>query len=134
LQEKAVRSIILSIALLATPAVAQTPDWHSAQRIEVDLSNFKFTPARIELRQGQPYVLHIVNQSDGSHDFNAKAFFAAARIAPEDKSKAAHGEVELSGNESTDLRLIAPPSGSYELHCGHFMHSTFGMKGSIEVR
>lgn len=34
------RQIILSSLLLATPAMAQTPDWHGAQRIEIDLSSF----------------------------------------------------------------------------------------------
>jgi uncharacterized cupredoxin-like copper-binding protein len=115
-------------------AQGQAPDWTRAKRIDAQLTNFRFTPDHIILTHGQPYVLHIVNASSGGHDFNAKAFFKAAAVAPEDAARANHGEVELHGGDAADIRLIAPAAGSYELHCGHFMHQSFGMKGVIEVQ
>ena len=110
-------------------AVAQAP-----QAINVDLSNFKFTPATLTLTHGRSYVLHFVNSSSGGHDFVAKEFFDAASIAPEDRAKVKHGEVELDGGESTDIHIVAGAPGSYKSHCSHFMHSSFGMTGTIVVQ
>jgi uncharacterized cupredoxin-like copper-binding protein len=117
----------LAMLLLGAAAPAQ-------QRIEIDLSNFKFAPATITLAHGQPYVLHLQNKAGGSHDFVAKSFFAAAAVAPGDRAKIANGSVELEGGESADIHLTAPVAGSYEVHCSHFMHATFGMTGKIVVR
>ena len=127
------KSFLSAVALLAL-AGAQAPAQASPERVEIDLSNFKFTPSTITLRQGQPYVLHFVNTAKGGHDFAAKAFFDAATVAPEDRAAIAKGEIELRGGQSADVRLTAPVAGTYEAHCSHFMHSTFGMTGKIVVQ
>jgi plastocyanin len=34
-----------------------------------------------------------------------------------------------------DVRLIAPTApAAYKVHCSHFLHQTFGMKGEIVVQ
>ncbi|MET0309567.1 MAG: cupredoxin domain-containing protein [Sphingomonas sp.] len=119
--------LVLPIAALALTAAVQP------QRIDIQLSNFKFAPDTIKLVHGQPYVLHLENKAGGSHDFVAKTFFAAAAVAPGDKAKIANGSVELEGGDSADIHLTAPAAGSYEVHCSHFMHTTFGMTGKIVV-
>jgi uncharacterized cupredoxin-like copper-binding protein len=120
---------------LAIPAIGSAQDGGHPKRIEIDLANFKFVPDRIVLRHGESYVLHFVNQAGGGHDFVAKAFFAAARVDPADAAKVRNGEVELEGGEAVDVRLTAPAAGAaYEVHCSHFMHQTFGMKGEILVQ
>jgi uncharacterized cupredoxin-like copper-binding protein len=124
------RFALAALVLLASnaPGAAQTPD-----RVEIDLSSFKFTPSTIALHHGQSYVLHFVNKASGGHDFAAKAFFKAATIAPGDRATVAKGQIELDGGETADVHLTAPAPGTYEAHCSHFMHSTFGMTGSIVV-
>jgi len=32
------------------------------------------------------------------------------------------------------VRLVVNRIGTYDVHCSHFMHSIFGMKGKIVVR
>jgi|CZQE01.1.fsa_nt_gi uncharacterized cupredoxin-like copper-binding protein len=125
------RVVLVALALLAFagPAAAQSPE-----RIEIDLSNFKFTPSTITLRHGQPYVLHFVNTAKGGHDFSAKAFFDAASMEARDRAVVAGGEIELRGGQTADVRLTAPAPGTYDVHCSHFMHSTFGMTGKIVVK
>lgn len=125
---------ILFAALAATsiPAAAQAPAG-GPDRIEIDLSNFKFTPSSITLHHGSAYVLHFVNKAGGGHDFVATSFFAAADVAPADRTRIANGGIELRGGEAADVRLVAPAPGRYEAHCSHFMHSTFGMRGEIVV-
>ena len=120
--------LIVPTAALALTASAQP------ERIDIQLSNFKFAPATIAMTHGQPYVLHLTNGSGGSHDFVAKGFFAAAQVAPGDRARIRGGSIELDGGESADIHLTAPAPGSYEVHCSHFMHSTFGMTGKIVVK
>jgi uncharacterized cupredoxin-like copper-binding protein len=127
---KSILSAVALLALAGAPALAQS----SAQQVEIDLSNFKFTPDSITLQHGQPYVLHFVNQAKGRHDFEAGAFFDAASIAPADRAVVAKGKVELRGGQAVDVHLTAPAAGTYEAHCTHFMHSTFGMTGKIVVQ
>jgi uncharacterized cupredoxin-like copper-binding protein len=102
--------------------------------VEIELSNFKFTPATINLEHGRDYVLHFVNRSSGGHDFSAPAFFAAAKVAAEDQGKLSKsGRVALGGGEEARIHLTAPAAGHYKVSCTHFMHTTFGMTGEIVV-
>lgn len=122
-------SLLTLAALLASPVLAQSPE----QRVDITLKSFKFEPPEIRLKHGAPYVLHFVNTSEGGHDFAAKQFFAAARIAPSDAAAVRGGAVRLRGGEARDVHLIAPAAGRYEVRCTHFLHSTFGMKGAVVV-
>jgi len=110
--------------LVAAPVPAET-------RIDIALSNFKFTPATIHLKAHQPYLLHLT--SDGGHSFAAPAFFTAATVAPEDRAKIAKGKIEVDEIAPIDIHLTAPAAGSYEAHCTHFLHASRGMKGVILV-
>jgi plastocyanin len=123
--------IPVALFLAPLPLLAQPVE---PVRVEIDLSSFKFEPATITLDHGRPYILHFVNRSGSGHDFVAKAFFAAATVASEDRARTANGGVELEGNQSVDIHLTIPRPGTYDVHCSHFMHSTFGMKATIIVR
>ena len=120
-------------AASAVPLLAQVTDYSRAQAVEVDLSNFKFTPAKVELRAGQPQLLTLINKASGGHNFAAKEFFAAADIAPQDAGLVRKGSVEVEGGQSVTIHLV-PKAGQYDLKCTHFGHSTFGMTGVIVVR
>lgn len=129
-----------SIALLligalntVAPAATQPIDWEHVPHIAVALESYRFDPATISMRHGEPYVLAFVNKSDGGHNFVAKEFFAAATVSDADRSRIAKGGVSLDGGQSVEIHLIAPAVGTYEVHCSHFMHASFGMKGSVVV-
>jgi plastocyanin len=121
---------ILLAGFAGGAAISQGP----AQSVTVELSSFKFTPSQLTLTHGRPYVIHFTNTSSGGHDFVAKEFFAAATIAPEDRSKVGKGEIELGGGESVDIHLVPNSPGTYKSHCSHFMHSSFGMTGTVVVQ
>jgi plastocyanin len=131
---------ILSIAGLTGCAIAATnvaaadtsADWAAAKQVDVVLKDFDFVPKDIQLQRGQRYRLHLVNQGSGGHNFSAPKFFAAAQLAPADAVALKKGGIDLKKGESRDVRLI-PSAGTYKLKCTHFMHSGFGMKGSITV-
>ena len=126
------RLALPALALLMMAASQPQPQ-SQPQQIDVQLSNFKFAPPDIAMSAGQPYVLHLTNTADGGHDFAAKSFFTAADVAPEDRAKIKDGKIELKGGESVDIHLTAPAAGSYEVHCSHFLHASFGMVGKITV-
>jgi uncharacterized cupredoxin-like copper-binding protein len=115
------------LALLALPAV--TAAQPSPRTVEIDLSNFDFTPNAIRLRAGEPIVLHLVNTAHGGHNFAAPEFFAAAAGV---SGPVTDGKVELHGNQTVDIRLT-PARGQYHLRCTHTMHTAFGMTGEIDV-
>lgn len=127
---RSISALALFAMALAAPASGRSDN---AERIEIDLSSFKYTPSTITLTHGRSYLLHFVNQSGGGHDFVARSFFADATIEPGDRPLVGKGEIDLQGGETKDIHLIVPTPGRYEAHCSHFMHSTFGMKASIVV-
>jgi uncharacterized cupredoxin-like copper-binding protein len=113
----------------AQPAIPQAPT-----AVNVQLSNFKFSPRTIVLDRGKPYVLRLYNASGGGHDFAAPAFFAASSIAPFDRRWVRGGEVEVPPGQLRLIRLTAPAPGTYKLKCTHRFHKTLGMSARIIVR
>jgi uncharacterized cupredoxin-like copper-binding protein len=126
-------AVSVAIALvMATSVLAQESS--QADRVAIELSSFKFTPSTITLEHGRPYVLHLSNKARGSHNFVAKTFFAAADVAPADRARLSKGGIEVDGGDQAEIHFTAPSPGRYEVHCSHFMHTSFGMKGEIIVR
>lgn len=127
------KAAVLAGALggLLSPAQAQAPA-SAPLPVEILLTDFDFTPKHLRLRQGQLYRLHFVNRGSGGHNFSAPEFFRSADIEPADAGAVRKGKVELAKGESRDVRL-RPAAGSYKVKCTHFLHSAFGMKGSITV-
>lgn len=117
------------VAASLSPANAQR-----AAVMEIHLANFRFTPNPIMLDHGRSYVLRLVNDASGGHDFTAKDFFAASSMTSAERSQVADGEIEVPAGQVREVRLTAPASGSYPLKCSHAFHKAFGMKGKIVVR
>jgi uncharacterized cupredoxin-like copper-binding protein len=117
--------LLLPLAILAFPAAAQT----GTRTVEINLSNFDFTPSTIRLRAGEPVVLHLVNTAHGGHNFAAPEFFAAASGV---SGPVTDGKVELRREQSVDVH-VTPARGHYRLRCTHTMHTAFGMSGEIDV-
>ncbi len=125
-----IKSLFVLPLLLLAPA---QPGWAQADPVTVTLANFSFAPKQINLHPGQSYRLHIFNSASGGHNFDAPEFFKAAKIDPEDSGQVKNGKIEVAGGQSADVRFVAPAAGDYELHCSHFLHEGFGMKGTISV-
>ena len=123
---RAVAAIALLTAVPSTAPAAPTI-------VTVEMSNFKFAPAAVQLRAGVPVVLKLRNSAKGGHNFAAPEFFAAARLDPASAALVRGGKVEVPSRGSVDLMLV-PAEGSYALKCTHTLHSSFGMKGRITVR
>ena len=127
----------MTIALVAVLLSAPQTPWaqpsrdQAAETIAVRLSSFAFNPDPLRLRVGVPVRLHLENASGGSHNFSAPAFFAASLFPI--GSPAQNGKVEVAGKSSVDITLTPRAPGTYKVECTHFLHSLFGMTGTIIV-
>ena len=116
-----IASLILALAL-PLPLSAASP---APTHVTVALSNYRFDPAPIRLRRGQPYVLHLVNRSGRGHNFVAPSFFAAAGTG--------HSKYEVPPGGGANVAITAPAPGRYKVKCTHFTHAMRGMKTEIIV-
>jgi plastocyanin len=113
-----------ALALItAAPAMANPPV------VTIDVVSFSFAPKPIHLAAGQPVTLTLVNEAGSSHDFTAKEFFAAATITA---GNAAQGKIDLPAHATKSITLV-PRAGTYQAHCSHFLHASFGMTDQIVV-
>jgi uncharacterized cupredoxin-like copper-binding protein len=126
------RSVTFGFALaLALPS--STIAAPAGEQVDVVLSNFSFAPNMLRLQRNTAYTLHLMNSASGGHSFSAPELFAAAQIAPEDASKIANGRIEIPAGQAVDIHLMPMTAGSYAIVCTHFLHQTFGMRGSAVI-
>ena len=95
----------------------------------IDLASYRFTPAAIHLRAGQPVTLRFTNSSAMIHDFTAKDFFARAQLLG---GAVAKGKVKLDPGASASVSLV-PARGTYKVRCTRLFHTMRGMVGSVVV-
>lgn len=125
------RGHMLLVALLLTAGTA--PAQPAPTTLDVVLADFSFTPSDISLHHGQPYVLHLTNQGSGGHNFSGQSFFAAVTLDEKSKASIRNGKVEVPKGTSVDIGFTPVTPGSYPIKCTHFLHSGFGMKGTITI-
>jgi uncharacterized cupredoxin-like copper-binding protein len=126
-----IRRVAVAILIgLLSPATAKVgPD---AELVTLRLSSFAFAPDQLRLRSGVPVRLHLVNDSDGSHNFSAPTLFLLASTFP-DAGPPPGGKVEVASKGSADILFVPRSPGTYKFECTHFLHALFGMTGSIVV-
>jgi uncharacterized cupredoxin-like copper-binding protein len=131
--------LLLVIVLAACSGKPTVPDQRTAvpvadgETITVELSSFAFNPEQIRLPTGVPIRLRLVNESDGGHNFSAPTFFAASSLLP-GSSIPSNGAVEVGPNQTVEIALVPSAPATYPLECTHFLHSAFGMHGTVEVK
>lgn len=128
------RGAFFLIALGASGACFAASPVASPTVIDVHLSNFRYSPRAVTLRQGQGYVLRLTNDAKGGHDFTARAFLAAAVVDPKDRGLIEDGSIEVPSGQAREIHFAAPRAGSYPVKCSHTLHKALGMSGQIVVR
>jgi uncharacterized cupredoxin-like copper-binding protein len=104
----------------------------NGETITVRLSSFAFDPEQMRLKAGVPLRLRLVNESDGGHNFSAPTFFAASSFLP-GSSIPSIGAVDVGPHQTVEFAVVPGAPAAYPLECTHFLHSLFGMHGTIEV-
>lgn len=134
------RVVVLPLVLAIVSCSRQPPPTNieaagsasGGEVITVQMSNFAFTPDDIRLKVGIPVRLRLVNGSDGGHNFSAPSFFATIRFPPS-SSLPQNGTVEVPPHQTEEIAMVPQKQGTFPLECTHFLHSAFGMHGTIEV-
>lgn len=124
-------TIVAAVAALTLGAAFSPPQQASPSVIEVQLKNYAFEPSMLRLQRGVPVVLRLV-ETAGSHSFSAPELFAASTLDPATAQLVHDGKVEV-GEDGVELRFTPNTPGTYPFHCTHFMHTSFGMKGTAVV-
>ena len=90
--------------------------------ITMEASSFKFTPNNIKANQGDEITINITNISDAGHDFTIK-----------DPQGQIIKRMDLPSKQSVKITIKLSEAGEYDFYCDKPFHSSFGMKGQIEV-
>ncbi len=149
--------LLIGLALLLSACAA--PSTSGATMIAVELGEFYFKPARLELPAGQTVTLQLINKGRVEHEFMVgrevkqhehegkmegfgQDFFAGIEVTyTVEKGKVEreeeHGfEVELEPDGKATLTFTVPPDrkGEWEIGCFVPGHYEAGMKGTLIVR
>lgn len=90
--------------------------------VAVQASSFSFEPSSFQALKGDTLVFKISNTASITHNFTIKD--PKGRILK---------SVDLPANQTVSTEIAFPEPGTYEFFCDKPLHSTLGMKGSVEV-
>ena len=124
-------AVAVAVAALISSAAFSPPQETNPTIIEVQLKNYEFAPSTLHLQRGAPVVLRLV-ETAGSHSFAAPELLAASTLDSATAQLVHNGKVEV-GEGGVELRFTPNTPGTYPFHCTHFMHTSFGMKGTAVV-
>lgn len=124
------------LAAASAQAAPPLPNWNKGTPIDITVTNDRFTPDRITLKRGAPYVLRIHNRSDRKHNFSAPKFFTMSRVSPRDSGWVTDDKVDLAPRQSATLHIVAPdtPNALYTFRSTNLLDAAENLKGEIRVR
>jgi plastocyanin len=129
MQNKFLKSLVVCLGVLfilsACAGLQQQMTVSSVEGVKtitIEADSFKFTPNNIKASQEDEIAITITNISDAGHDFTIKD---------------PHGKiiknVDLPSKQTVEIRITLSEAGEYDFYCDKPFHSSFGMKGQIEV-
>jgi plastocyanin len=144
------RHTIMSVGLLClflwlasvgamTSGDEMEPSAEPAHRITVILSDYQFTPSKIELKAGELVELTLINEGTVTHEFVTLALSSlevAVTIAGVETETIGVAELELAPKATAVLRFTPETAGTYPFFCGAKQptdHRVAGMTGVLIV-
>jgi plastocyanin len=94
----------------------------SEKVVQLNTESFKFKPNNIRAFEGDTILFRIENSSDSAHNFT---------IA--NPQQQILKSVDLPAKKAVDINVSFEEPGVYEFYCDKPLHSSFGMKGQVEV-
>jgi uncharacterized cupredoxin-like copper-binding protein len=137
---------LLCLLLLHTSAGAAAsgdetePSAEPARRITVILSEYQFTPSKIELKAGELVELTLINEGTVTHEFITLALSnleVGVSIAGVETETVGVAELELAPKATAVLRFTPETAGTFPFFCGAKQptdHRAAGMTGLLIVK
>lgn len=123
---------LFCLLLLVAPGAAPGQEWPRAPEYDVLLTSYDIAPRVIRLEAGRAVRLRFVNNSNQTHAFTARAFFASAEIRGRDGATVRGGRIKVGPGETRTVALV-PQAGRYAMRSGNFFWRLMGMNGKIIV-
>ena len=125
--------LLTAVALLLPPSAGAQPQ----SSVQVEMSEFAFQPATIDLSAGRPIRLVLINHGQIAHQFETEYLRAlAVRIASGTVYAEAAGldVIRLDPGGTARLEFVPRRRGRFVFACTIEGHREAGMKGILEVR
>src|SRR5271169_2284057 len=90
--------------------------------LDLKADSFKFGPNNIKAFEGDTVLFRIENSSDSAHNFTIT-----------NPQKQVLNSIALPARKTVDIKVSFTDPGIYEFYCDKPLHSSFGMKGQVEV-
>ena len=117
----AVTVLLLAVCTSLQPQVALSED-ESEKVVELKADSFKFEPNNVKISEGETVLFRVENISNSTHNFTIK-----------DPQKEILKSEALPAKKTVDIKVSFAEPGVYEFYCSKPFHSSFGMKGQVEV-
>ena len=118
-------------ALLGAAALMACGRSAAVETVELAMTEYRFSPARLRFRRGVGYRLLLVNRGAELHEFTAPEFLASIALDTPDALKPSGKEVVVRPGGRKELRFVALRPGRYAMSCAD--HDWAGMAGEIRV-
>ena len=116
-----VMAMLLTGCASLQPQVALS-EKESEKVVELKAESFKFGPNNIKAFEGDTILFRIENSSGSVHNFTIT-----------NPQQQLIKSVALPSKETVEIKISFAEPGVYEFYCDKPLHSSFGMKGQVEV-
>lgn len=113
-------------------------DWTKAEIVDVELSEYEFTPSSLVFQHDRPYRLRLINRGRRTHDFASSRFFqaiATAKLVEGNKTidLPRLKSIGIGAGQTTNLYFVPVRVGTYRFECEEPLHSLFEMVGEAQI-
>ena len=116
-------ALLLAIFVLGCSSHQKAVTIEPGQKtVQLKASDFKFEPNILKAQKGEVLTITVENVAGITHNLTVKN--------PQGNVLA---NVDIPPNGTARAKVTLAEAGTYPFYCDKTMHSTFGMKGKIEV-
>lgn len=129
------KKIITIILLLCTLVLSACGQNQPSTEIQVDMTDFAFTPNQYLVPAGQEITLHVQHDGTVEHDFIIMKYDTSVgeHFDQEDQPNI-YWQIKVQPGQSETLTFPAPDQpGTYQIVCAMAGHVEAGMVGQLEV-
>lgn len=129
-------SVTIILSILLTACAAANPASSASTTLNVDMSEFMFTPGSYTVLAGKEITVELKNSGSVDHDFIIlkKGIEVNGSFNEEKYANDIIARSKLGPGETGKLTFTAPTeAGQYQIICGILGHFQAGMIGSLTV-